>query len=138
MTESLEADLARLTSELAGVRDVLAQRDRALVAAHRAIEIAQADNAAWIAFVKEAAWQLEHGARCEEIQSDIYEAYDRAIKGNAPGAALLAELDAARAVVEAARTCRSALPSAPDFHDRLVALSSTVRAYKDVMKAREG
>jgi len=53
-----------------------------------------------------------------------------------PGAALLTELQAAHAVVMAARKCRAALPSAPDMHDRLVALSSAIYAYDRVTKAR--
>lgn len=82
------AELARLRSALAGVRDVLAQRGRALVAAHRAIEIAQADAGAlqrliarYLDDITVSPLELNAGLR------------------DHPGAPLLAVLDAAREAV---------------------------------------
>lgn len=96
--EVSEADANR--AEIARLRDQLEKAETARKAWTEIGARSEADAAAWIAFVGEAAWQLEHGARCEEIQSDLVEAYQRARDGNAPGAALLAELEAARALAD--------------------------------------
>ncbi len=71
-------------------------RDRWFIAARQA----EADAAAWLAFVREAARQLEGGADPAEIQSALYDAVRRA-EVDGPGTALLAELAAAHALREA-------------------------------------
>lgn len=134
------AEIRRLQTELSGVRDELAQRDRAIVAAHQAIETARADAAAWIAFVREASYQLEHGAKIAEIQSDLYEAYYCAVQGNAPGAALLTELDAAQAVIDAARRALNECPFCRVERCRAEAhewLRTALGAYDRGVKARQ-
>jgi len=87
------AEIARLRAQLGGLRDVLAQRDRALIAAHRAIEIRDVDNGA---YVEALQWLYDdwNGPSTEALARARM-----ALAADHPGAALLAELDAARAVI---------------------------------------
>jgi DNA polymerase III epsilon subunit-like protein len=94
-TNSLLTELAHLRTDLEITRDVLAQAQRENAAERVARIRAEADAAAWLAFVGGAARHLENGARCAEIQSDLFEAHYRAIQGKSPGAPLLADLEAA-------------------------------------------
>lgn len=104
MTESPESELARLRAELAGVRDELAQRDRALVAAHRAIEIAQMDHEklrwALDGTTRMMAERSDNNSRGMRWMRDIVAANQEVLTTDHPGAALLSELDAARALAD--------------------------------------
>lgn len=124
------AEVARLHSKLIDLRAALEQKDQAILAERRARDLALADTAALIRALEQAAEMFTiKGARV--VARD-------ALVADHPGAQLLAELDAARAVVAAARTgfgteedIRRAYAFDPTF------LTNCIRAYDAAMKASE-
>ena len=95
LTDANMAEIARLYTTIAGLRAELAQKDRCILAERRAREMADADNAALMQ-------ALEHAGEMFTIKGARVVARD-ALARNHPGAALLAELDAAREIVATLR-----------------------------------
>lgn len=122
------AEIARLHSKLISLRQELEQKDQAILAERRARDLALADTAAYRRV-------LEVLSRAGDVASVRGVALAALTKIQA-GAPLLAELDAARAVVAAARTgfgteedIRRAYAFDPTF------LTNCIRAYDAIMKA---
>lgn len=112
------AEIARLRSALSGTRDVLAQRDRALVAERRAREMVEADNAMLVraaqALARTAARQVTgYDDQVVLILRMALNDLNRIVDQPHPGTPLLAVLDAAREAV----------------------LEQTTKAYADLMNA---
>lgn len=107
MSDSQEAEIARLRTAARDLRDLLAQQRRATEAEAAARAMAEADN-------EKLRWALDGTTRMLSERSDnnsrgmrwmraLVEANQRVLATPHPGAALLIELDAARAVVAAMR-----------------------------------
>lgn len=128
VTDANLAELARLRVDLTSLRAALEQRDRALVACHRAIEIAQADA---LALEQAITRYLDDGTVSPLTLNESLRVH--------PGASFLAELDAARAVVDAARAgfgTEENILRAHAFDPNL--LTARIRAYDAAVKVREG
>jgi Arc/MetJ family transcription regulator len=129
--DDLSVAYARLRTDLASVRAALEQAQRAVEAERAARRNAEADN-------EKLRWALEGTTRMMAEWSDnnarglrwmrnIVAANQKVLFSPHPGAQLAAELNAARAVVWAAREA--------DF--TTVALGLALRNYDQVVKARE-
>lgn len=115
------AEMARLRTELAGARAALAQQKHATLAEMSARLNAEADVGWWHATV--ASYVTSATVTDREILRDTMA---EALTILHPGAALMAELEAARAVVAAARS-----GNYPTF-----ALMDALTAYDASVKAR--
>lgn len=149
--ELAKAEIARLTAELAGMHRAHEQQQRALEAERRARQIAEADMAALTQALsdrhicencggKGSYWTDIGGEAAHEV-CECWIAADQMLAKDHPGAALLAELDAARAVVAAVRvwlvaptTC---LPIAKADMELVSRILSTITAYDAAVKASE-
>lgn len=112
-----ENEIARLTSTTIDLRAALAQQDDEIAAERRARQIAEADNAALLLIARRCATTMTW----PQLIADSV-----ALSAPHPGTAQLAELEAARAVVAAARSSGNY----PTF-----ALSAALVAYDAAVKA---
>lgn len=137
--DALLRENARLQTDLAGLRASLAQAQRATEAERAARGQAEADAAWWHAtvanYVTSATVEDRALLRATLAEATTYPH---------PGAALLAELTAARAVVAVARReqkIAAALWTRPGedtiaLSDFEIALDAALRAYDEAVKAR--
>lgn len=104
--ETTDASLARLRADLEITRDVLAQTHRALVA-ERAARVRAEGDAAKMRWALDGMTRIiedrcSNNPRGAQWMRNVIDANQQVLMDH-PGAPLLAELDAARKVVEAAR-----------------------------------
>jgi hypothetical protein len=143
---ALEAETARLRADAFALRTALEQQQRALEAERAARQIVEADNAALIRLAR-AAVECVRGLCYDDGTDAAIKRADRWMPGFMqhlvaphPGTALLAELDAARAVGAAADTYlvreSKYLPVESENLDVIGDLIDAVAAYRDATKAR--
>jgi hypothetical protein len=119
--DSLLTEIARLQTDLASVRDELAQAQRAVEAERAARMAADVDALA----LQEGFRAVFYGAQTIDERQKLK---DLAMSAH-PGAALLTELALARAVVEAQRQHLGCMADDP-------ILDAAMDAYDEAMKAR--
>lgn len=125
------AEIARLRVDVAHRDQTIAQQERALDAERAARRTAEANAGWWHATVANYVTSAT-----TEDRRILREAMAEAVTYPHPGAQLLAELDAARAVVAAARTYRSASPLPYGIEDAEQPLWAALDAYNNAAKAR--
>ena len=117
MSDDLTAELAHTRAELASFREALDQERRATEAERAARRAAEADNAAMRAALGDIAWQ--------NLYPTMAAIAGAAIQDNHPGAALLAELTAARELITLLRDSR--LRGEPWFESALAGYDDASR-----------